>query len=494
MGALVSMSSASSPVAMRPQPHESPPLVVDLDGTLLLGDSLHECFVASFMRHPVRTARAVASSVTRGRAGLKRALWEAGALEPDQLPLRADLVAWLEQQKRAGRELHLATAADENIARGVAKAVGLFDGVFASDGLTNLKGPAKAKALKAAFPEGFSYAGDCAADLAVWREAESAVVVGSPGLARRAERLTRVELILPHSAGGAGAWLKAARPHQWAKNLLIFAPVILGWPQVTPAGLLQVILALVLLCALSSLTYIVNDLADVQADRRHATKRRRPFAAGELPLSHGMAAAFLGIPLVLAVAAATGSVAMVSVLAGYGALTLAYSGGLKRAPLLDCFVIASLFTLRIALGVAAANLAWSPWLLAFSIFLFFSLSLAKRHTELVAAGPLARGPVPGRGYRYEDHTLTLVFGIAAATVSMLVIVLYLMDEVFPRGVYRHPLWLWLEPPLMFLWVGRIWLLANRGEMHDDPVIFALRDRVSYAVFAAMGAAFLLAVF
>lgn len=470
------------------------PLVVDLDGTLTPADTLHEAFAAAFFRNPLATLWiAVAALLTGGRARLKAALAARAPLEVETLPLCAPLVAYLAEQRGLGRELHLATAADRSLAEAVAARLGLFDSIHASDGARNLKGAAKAEALQRAFPEGFSYAGDCAADLPVWRQARTGVVVSSHRLAARAGAVTEVERHIVPEPAGPKAWLRAARPHQWSKNLLVLAPTVLGWMQVTPAALARTLIAMVLLCALSSLTYIVNDVADVQADRRHASKRRRPFAAGAIPVWQGLAAGLVGIPLVLTAAVYLTSMATAACLAGYCVITLAYSMGLKRVPLLDCMIIGALFTVRVVTGVTAGALEWSPWLLAFSGTLFFSLALAKRHTELVAAGPEASGTVRGRGYRYEDRMLTLVFGIATSTLSILIVALYLMEEVFPTGAYRHPLWLWVAPPVLFLWAGRIWLLANRGQMHDDPVAFALRDWVSALIGVVMAAAFAAAV-
>lgn len=293
-------------------------------------------------------------------------------------------------------------------------------------------------------------------------------------------------------ATGVSPWVKAIRPHQWAKNALILVPVALGFSQLTRQGLLNALLAAALFCALSSLTYIVNDLADLSADRQHPTKRRRPFASGAISPKAGMVVAALGIPAVLGSAFLL-SPGVGAALLAYCVVTLAYSVRLKRVPILDCATIGALFTLRLVAGVLAANLAWSPWLLTFAAAFFFSLAMAKRHTELVGRGPTATGPVPGRGYHYEDQALTLVLGVAAFTASMIIILLYLMQEVFPHGAYAHPRWLWVAPPVLFVWGSRIWLLAHRGEMHDDPVVFALKDRVSLALGALVGFAFLLAL-
>lgn len=472
---------------------ELPPLVVDLDGTLARADTLDEAFAAAFFRMPLTTLYTVCRSLGGGRARLKRELAELGPVDVETLPLREPLLAYLDAQKRSGRALHLATAADRSIAEAVALRVGVFERVFASDGARNLKGRAKAEALARAFPQGFSYAGDSRADLAVWRDAESAVVVAPQPLARAAARVTEVEHAISDPPAGLKAWLKAARPHQWTKNLLVLVPTLLGWWQVTPAGLARTLATLVLMCAISSLTYVVNDVADVQSDRRHAKKRARPFASGVLKLRDGLLVSGLGLPAALLAAWFLAGPGAAACLAFYCVTTLAYSMGLKRVPLVDCMTIGVLFTVRIAAGTAAGGLIWSPWLLSFSVFFFFSLALVKRLAELVAGGAEATGAVRGRGFRYEERPTVLAFGVAASTISILIILLYLMEEVFPRDVYANPLALWVAPMLIFLWLGRVWILATRGEMHHDPVVFALRDRVSYFLGALMGAAFLVAL-
>jgi 4-hydroxybenzoate polyprenyltransferase/phosphoserine phosphatase len=468
-------------------------LVVDLDGALVQSDLLYETFAAAFFRNPVKTLMVVARALFSGRAKLKQALCRLAPIELETLPWRVEVVAYLRAQKEQGRNLHLATAADESIAQAVAAHLGLFDRVYASDGECNLKGRAKAEVLAAAFPRGFSYVGDCRADLAVWRVAASAVVVAPRRLAEAAAEVTSLEHHFEDEPAGPKVWLAAARPHHWTKNLLVLVPTALGWPEATAAGVERTLAAFVLLCLVSSLTYVVNDVADVRSDRRHASKHRRPFAAGSLKLRDGLLAGGFGIPAVMAAAWLFVSPATVGYLLAYAVLTLGYSMGLKRTPLLDCMVISALFTLRLAIGVSAGALSWSPWLLTFSPTFFFSLAMAKRYTELLVNGATGAGQVHGRGFRYEDRPFILAFGVATATLSILIIVLYLMEEVFPAGAYRWPLALWAAPPILFLWVGRIRLLANRGEMHDDPVVFALRDRASLLLGAALAAAFSIAV-
>ena len=294
------------------------------------------------------------------------------------------------------------------------------------------------------------------------------------------------------SSGGLRAWGKAARLHQWSKNALVLVPVALGWPQLSKAGLFAAVAAMLLLCGLASLTYMLNDIADLEADRQHWSKKNRPFAAGHLKVRDGVVAAAIGIPVLLVLGWLIAP-AVALVLAAYVALTLAYSLGLKRVPLLDGFVIGSLFTLRLTLGVAAAKMEWSAWLLTFSMFFFFSLTMAKRHTELLRAAEAGQTAQRGRGYVNGDRDIVLGFGICAAMGSILILALYLIDEVFPAGLYPLPGFLWVWPAAVFLWVGRIWVLAHRGQMTDDPVVFALTDKISLGLGAAVAAGFLLAL-
>lgn len=302
----------------------------------------------------------------------------------------------------------------------------------------------------------------------------------------------RSETIAAGKANSIRSWLRAFRIHQWSKNALVLAPVALGWHLVSAKGVMSAILATVVLCGIASLTYCVNDIADIESDRAHSSKRNRPFAAGALSVRDGVIACGLGIPALIACGAAI-SPRVGTWLATYVAITLAYSFRLKRIPMLDTVVIGMLFTIRIILGTVAADLPPSAWLLTFSMFFFFSLATAKRHTELLKAGETSSGPILGRGYNVEDKEVTFAFGIVASVASILIVVIYLVEEVFSKSLYLHPDWLWIAPIALFLWVGRIWLLAHRGQMADDPVVFALRDRVSISLGTLMAGAFALAI-
>ncbi len=463
------------------------PLAVDLDGTLLRVDTLFESLVANLFRRPFATLTACLA-ILQGRAALKHRLAAVGLPDIETLPANDELVVFLKLEKAKGRRLHLATAADELIARAVADRFGFFQSVAGTQGRTNLKGAAKRADLEKRFPEGYAYAGDSRAALEVWRGAVGAVLVGaSKGLAKEVASIgVPVEAAVPRrNRFSFAAWRKALRIHQWSKNVLLIAPLFLAHKYVDPDAVIASAVGFFILGIVASATYIVNDLADLSADRRHRTKSARPFASGAIPVQQGLVAA--PVMIIGGVAAAFAlSPGFAGTLIAYLATTLAYSFGLKRVPLVDVFILGALYALRVLMGVALVGVALSPWLIAFSVFFFYSLSLAKRHAEVIAAGdkPL-NAELPGRGYRPGDWPVTLAAGAASAAASIIIIVLYLTEEAFPSGVYRSPEWLWATPALMTLWTQRIWLLAHRGELDDDPVAFAVKDRASLLLGAAL---------
>lgn len=468
------------------------PLVVDLDGTLLLGDSLVECFAVLLFRKPL----AAASALRRigDRAAFKRRLAGDALLDVADMPWREDLVALIQRERAAGRAVHLVTAADQAIADGVAAALGVFDTATGSDGVRNLKGDAKLVHLRERFPGGFLYAGDSPADLPLFAAARGAVLCDvARAVAAEVERCgTPVLATLARPRHGARPWLKALRPHQWSKNILLFVPLFVGHAFTDPAQIATAVAGFLLLSLMVSGTYLVNDLADLAADRRHPTKRHRPFASGALPLAAGLAAA----PLMIAVAIAAGALlspGFAALLVAYLVLTLAYSFGLKREPLLDAVLIGGLFTLRVAMGAAVLEIRQSPWLLSFSFAFFVSLALAKRHAEVMRAASTPGGKIAGRGYRGDDWPLTLVFGVGSGLVALVIMLLYLAEDAAPSGFYQRQSWLYAVPVLMALWLCRIWLLSHRRELDDDPVVFALRDRTSLLLGAVVGVVFFLAI-
>jgi 4-hydroxybenzoate polyprenyltransferase len=469
------------------------PLVVDLDGTFLKVDSLFEIFAAGLFASPRRTLLALLE-LRHGIAAFKQRLTGVGEPDVDGFPVREELLVYLEQEAESGREIHLATAADQVVALRIAKRFPLFKTVNGTHDDLNLKGQNKADLLVQQFPEGFVYAGDSTADLAVWRSAKAAVVVSSSRTLFDAVEAggTPLERSFTDNPHSRAVWLKSLRPHQWAKNLIVLVPVALGWRDVTPDGLLRTLVMIGLLCLVASVTYLVNDMADLAADRKHWSKRRRGFASGAISVRDGLLVVGTILP-VACIAALLVSPAAGLCLLFYVAVTLGYSFGWKRIPLFDTFIIGLLFTIRILIGIAAAQLLPSAWILTFSMFFFFSLALAKRHTEILRAKEHGLLKLEGRGYQIGDESLTLAFGTAASMASIVIVVLYLVEEVFARQLYHSPAWLWVAPIAIFLFSCRIWALSHRGRMTDDPVAFALRDNVSLGLGVLVAAAILLAL-
>jgi 4-hydroxybenzoate polyprenyltransferase len=484
--ALRTRAQAQSPPAL--------PLVVDLDGTLVLTDTLFES-IGSWMRtRPAWTLLQLIQlpfAIARVKARLQR-----GAdIDVETLPVNADVLTYCREAKALGRKVWLVTAADQSVADRIATRFGIFDRAIGSDGKTNNKSLAKARRLTAELPGGFEYVGDSRADFKVWNVATAASHVG--GGVSRTHRIERSNVPVVRSferpKAGLSAWRKAMRLHQWAKNALIFAAPVLAMEFRNPQVMLACALGFLALGLLASGTYIVNDLLDLRADRRHHSKHKRPFASGRIKLWQG----FLAAPLLIVGGFGAGaaiSLPFAGLMLVYLTLTLSYSLALKRAPLLDAVVLGFLYTLRLMMGGVLAAVPVTQWLLVFSMFLFLSLSLAKRHVEVVRKAAAGENQVASRGYRAEDAPLTLGLGLATATASPLILVLYLIDSAWPSGHFLLPEALWSAPLVLALWLMRVWLLANRSELDDDPVTFAVRDPQSLALGVFLVASFVIAVF
>lgn len=458
----------------------------DMDGTLLGTDLLYEAVFTLLRTHPL-CLFAMPFWLLRGKAHLKRQIAQRVTLPVDTLPYDQRILEHL--RTTSNRPRVLCTATDELLARPIAAHLGCFDEVIASDGKTNLCGPAKAAALVARFGErGFDYMGNGKVDLHVWQYARHAWVVNAPAsLAHAASRVTEVTRHLPRQGGGLRAWVRAIRVHQWLKNLLVFVPLLAAHLFTDSAAATQALAAFFAFSLCASGVYVLNDLLDLPSDRQHPRKRLRPFASGELPLLHGLAAAPL-LALAGFALAWLCSPAFAAVLGVYYAATLAYSLRLKRVHMLDVMLLAGLYTIRIIGGAVAVGVPLSFWLLAFSMFLFLSLAMLKRYTELFALSAAGREEASGRGYASGDLSLLQALGGSAGYLSVLVLALYI-NSPDSMELYSRPQVLWLLCPLLLYWISRAWSLVQRGRMHDDPVVFAITDRVSQA----LGAMFVLVV-
>lgn len=465
------------------------PLCVDLDGTLVATDLFVESLVALLARAPWFIV-AIPWWLRRGRAALKREVWRRSPVDPAHLPYRIDVLEWLRTQANGGRAVYVATGADEVAAGAVAGFAGCFAGVFASDGRRNLTGSRKAAVLCERFGErGFDYAGNHVVDVAIWRHAREALVVGSPSLARSAAGVAPIRLHWQPAGAAIGprvaAALSALRPHQWVKNLLVLVPLVAAH-RVTEIDLwLRAGVAFVAFSLVASGAYVLNDLADLASDRRHPRKRRRPLAAGRLPLVAGVLLA----PLALTAGAALAlllPVAFAGWLLAYLVATTAYTLALKRIAGIDVITLAGLYALRLAAGAAATGIVLSGWLIAFSGFLFLSLALVKREVELHAVRRAGGDHAHGRAYRLAHLQRVRIAGSLAALGAIGVLAIYVLRPDV-TALYRHPTLLWLGCPVIAAWLAHVWRRTANGHVHDDPLVFALRDPSSYVAIAALAA-------
>jgi 4-hydroxybenzoate polyprenyltransferase len=463
------------------------PLCVDLDGTLIKTDVLWESLMVLLKRNPLYLL-AVPFWFLRGRAFLKKEIAERVELNPAWLPYHQPFLDYLRTERKKGRVVMLATASDEQLAKRIADHVGLFDEVLASDGKINMRGHNKGRALAERYgKKGFDYAGNSSVDLPVWSEARQGIVVNaSEHLAERARRCTEVSQVFEGGRSKPHSLIRAMRPHQWVKNFIIFVPLLTSHNLANTGIMVSALFAFAAFCCCASGVYVLNDLLDLDADRQHDSKRRRPFASGELPLPYGLVSA----PLMLALGAAIAwylSAQFLAVLALYFVLTTSYSWRIKQVALLDVFFLAGLYTIRLVAGHVATGIKYSFWLLAFSMFIFLSLALVKRFTELKILRQQNRHDSKGRGYVASDLEMVAMLGIANGFLAVLVMALYVnspeaqIDHRTGKNLYEHAMVLLLVCPLLLFWISRVWLIAHRGQMHDDPIVFALKDRVSYLI-------------
>ena len=471
---------------------EDIPLVVDLDGTLTPTDTLLESLV-QLMKHSPASLLHLPGWLLSGRAGFKEAIATRVTIDAEKLPYNAPLLQYLREEKAKGRQIILATAAHHSIAEAASRHLGIFDQVLATRPENNLKGSAKLKAIQDNVGEAFVYAGDCAADLPIWKQAQAAILVGVPErVAVQVRQDIPIERDFQRLESGPAVWLRALRVHQWIKNLLLFVPLLTTFEFTDIGKLAHIALAFMAFSLAASATYIVNDLWDLASDRVHPRKRLRPFASGAMPIHHGLvvAGATLALSLVLAASVSQGFVWM---LLTYLALTSFYSWVIKEYVLMDVLMLSLLYTIRILAGSVAIGVVTSSWLLAFSAFTFLSLALVKRCAELVSLNEAGATATRGRDYRVSDLVVLWPLGVGAALCAVVVFGLFISaPETQTR--YSTPQMLWLVAIGLVYWMARLWIKTSRGEMHDDPVVYALKDRGSRLTVLAMVAAVMAAHF
>lgn len=494
----VRVSNATEvPHSLTPDTATEVPLCVDLDGTLVKSDTLVDAVLLLARQQPASPLH-WPRWLSKGKAGFKREVTGRASIDVEHLPYNRPLLEYLREERARGRHIYLATAADIEFAQHVADHFGdLFTGVLASDGTLNLAGANKLKAFQERFPQGFTYIGNAIPDRTLLQASVLPMVANPHGSLRSA--LKRDQTVIHREfidqRPAPRALLKAIRIHQWAKNILIFLPAILAH-DLSPRAMVTSLLAFFSLSFCASATYIINDLLDIEADRRHPRKRLRPFASGDLSPITGIAVvgAFFVVALALALfvpiaaphlAGPSFAIGVLTEphtfaiwLAIYTVTTLAYSFYLKRVPLVDVLVLSGLYTIRMLAGADAAGVGISEWLAAFSIFFFLSLAFVKRFSELELMVAAGRTKASGRGYRTGDIEQLRALGTSSAFAAVVVLSMYL-SNLTAGHLYTHITRLWLVMPVLILWISRVWLLASRGDLHEDPVVYAITDRMSW---------------
>jgi 4-hydroxybenzoate polyprenyltransferase/phosphoserine phosphatase len=451
-------------------------LAVDLDGTLLRSNMLHETFWSAFAAD-WKTPLVALAALIKGRARLKSVLAERSSVDIGVLPYDDDVIAFIRTWRAEGGQVALVTATDQALANAIAAHLGLFDAVFGSDGVRNLKGGNKADFLVERFGAGnYAYIGDTDADAPVWLRSGHAVVKSRSARVQAMACQHDSFHVLAQAPGSASKLLQALRPHQWVKNLLVFLAIAGAHRLFDPDMLMRAGGAFVAFCLVASSVYLVNDLLDLSADRAHARKRNRPFASGAAAIELGLPLASLLLVAGMGIAALLGAKFLL-VIAIYFVATLAYSLSLKRFPIMDICVLAGLYAIRVLAGGVATGLPISVWLLAFALFIFFSLAAVKRQAELVDAAKAGKLKIHGRGYHPGDLELVSQMATASGFVAVLVMTLYLSSETVTR-IYPRAEALWGVTPVLLFWITRVIFKAHRGEMHDDPIVFAAKDKVS----------------
>ncbi len=466
--------------------NQDPPIFVDLDGTLIFGDSLWESVAHLCRRNPLALLKCI-GALARGRSAFKHAVSAASRPDGDQFVLNEELCRTLQAESEK-RHVILATAADRAIAESVAGRLKFFSGVLASDAATNLKGARKLTAIERYLDQSggsriFDYAGDSRADRPIFDAARRSYVVASSE--KRARSLVgegRDFKFFEKPGFSLRDFVKAMRPHQWGKNLLILAPIALAHNIFDVQKVAAAIATAIAFSLCASATYIINDILDIRVDRQHKRKRTRPFAAGRLGIPEGLAGAFLLLIFGFAIAALFGGgVPVVLMILLYVAITLAYSLDIKQRLLVDAMTLGLLYGLRIVIGAVATATPVSDWLIAFSVFFFFGLALVKRFSELYSAGSATK--LAGRAYEGDDKVAVAMLGIASSFTSIVIFALYVTSPEVAQ-IYERPRLLWGVCLILLYWVSRMWILAYRGNVPDDPVVFAFRDGRSLIAAAA----------
>ena len=462
------------------------PLIIDLDGALVRSDLLVESFFAA-IGTDYRRIPPLLWALIRGKAAFKSSIAECATVNATHIPYDTDVLKMVDEARSEGRPVYLASASNKRYVSTIAAHLGRFQGWFASDNDRNLSSTTKAQLLIKEFGEGnFDYIGNDQADLAVWRAARCRIAV-HPSRSVRLNLLAidPTAVVVEPPAGRLKAWVKLLRCHQWAKNGLIFVPVLTA-QRFDLVSIGQATLAFFAFSLAASSIYILNDLIDLDADRRHPTKKLRPLAAGTVPIFEAMIVSPLLMLAALALASAV-SLWFSAVLVSYAVLGTAYSFALKRKLIVDIIVLATLYTIRVIGGAAAISVLVSEWLLGFSMFIFTALALIKRYVELTALRERNLPDLTRRNYRKTDVEIVGALAAASGFNAVTIFCLYISSDTV-RHMYSRPILLWFICPILMYWLGRALVMAHRRNMDDDPLVFALKDwnsRIAFAMILAI---------
>lgn len=453
------------------------PLVVDLDGTLIVTDLLYESLIQIF-KNNLFTIFKLFFVALEGKAPLKQFIASKVNINPANLPYNSELLKWLQYEYKKGRKLILSTGSDFKNAKKIAEYLGIFHSVIASDGVTNNTGLTKSRTLVSRYGKlGFDYVGNSYDDIFVWEKARFSIIVNaSNNLIQKVYKISRVNKIFSRPKPSILIWFSALRIHQWLKNLLLFVPLLAGHVLPSTGSWTILLLAFMSFNICASSVYITNDLFDLESDRQHQRKKMRPFASGKLPVWIGIILAPILIASAILIATFVSIKFLYSLLI-YFVITFLYSIILKKLVLIDCLTLAFLYTIRIISGAVVIGDALSFWLLAFSFFIFLSLAFVKRYAEILSENKNNKAQLSGRGYFITDAPLIQTLGITSGYASVIVLALYLNSESVLR-LYQSPQLIWLAIPVMLFWVSSIWMYANHDKMHDDPLIFAIKNSTS----------------
>ena len=467
-------------------------LCVDLDGTLVLTDTLHESLIL-LLKKNLFFVFLLPLWILKGKAFFKDQVAQHIRLSPEFLPYNKVVINYIKKRNRQGVKSYLVTASHQSVADAVAGQLGLFSGQFGSDKDHNVKGINKAAFLNDRFGRGqYEYIGNDIADLPVWKHSGCAVVAShSEHLLRKAKSINDNTRTLKNDIKtNFRSYLKMMRIHQWVKNILILLPLLLSH---SVADIDKIFLAgygFILFSFAASGIYIFNDLIDLDNDRGHPKKSKRPLASGEAPVAHGFVVGLLLWTISLVISFIYFDLLFLLII-GYIVLNFIYSTVLKKLVLIDVVALAGFYTIRIIIGSVMTGINISFWLLTFSLFVFFSLALVKRYSE-IAFHTDEKSEVKGRGYHHEDELITTILGVASGLISVLVMALYIHDP-HTRQLYSNSNWLWLTIPVLLYWMSRLWLLAHRRQITDDPILFALKDVESYITAALLMLGFYMAI-